>query len=50
MQAQYTAFESMATSFMITAGVEDNEYYNFIARYKELSRGVYTSIYICKYL
>jgi len=37
-QVNYQAFDSTPTSFLITAGVEDTEYSNFVARYREIVR------------
>ena len=36
--ADYTVFESVATSFLITSGVENLNYLSFIKRFKELQQ------------
>jgi len=35
-QAHYDVFDSTPTSFLITPGVEDREYTNFVARYRDI--------------
>lgn len=36
----YTVFDSIPTSFLITAGVEDHEHSLFVSRYKDLERQI----------
>lgn len=38
-QVNYGAFDSTPTSFLITAGIEDNEYAAFVARYRDIVKG-----------
>ncbi len=41
VEQKYTVFDSTPTSFIIEAGVEDEEYYNLMQRYKEISQGIF---------
>jgi len=41
-QVNYTVFDSTPTSFLLTAGVEDSEYANFVARYREIVKQSFT--------
>lgn len=38
----YTIFDSTPTSFLLTAGVDDNEYANFVARYRDIVKQSFT--------
>ena len=38
VRADYTAFESMSTTFLLTSGVENEEYANFLKRFKEIAK------------
>jgi hypothetical protein len=35
-QVNYTIFDSTPTSFLLTAGVDDSEYTNFVTRYRDI--------------
>lgn len=39
--ARYSVFDSIATSYILEVGSENDEYWAFVQRYKELSQGVH---------
>ncbi len=36
---EVSVFDMTATTFILTAGIEDVEYQNFVMRFKEISKG-----------
>ena len=43
---RYTAFESIPTSFILIAGYENQEYLNFIERFKDIAKGKFSKEHI----
>ncbi|EAR92967.2 tubulin-tyrosine ligase family protein (macronuclear) [Tetrahymena thermophila SB210] len=39
IQAKYTVFDTCATSFVLTAGINDVEFTSFMSRYNEIAKG-----------